>query len=77
MQNLKPCPFCGKETQIRIVTITNGCGRGSSYACMTGCKDCGVTMRKEFDYSVGADKAVDYIKSLWNRRSNDERTDKA
>lgn len=72
---LKPCPFCGKETQIRIVTITNGCGYGSSYACMTGCKDCGVTMRKEFDYSIGADEAVDYIKSLWNRRTNDEQAD--
>ena len=65
MNELKPCPFCGKETQIRIVTID---GR-DAYACMTGCKECDVTMRRVFNYSISADKAIEIVKDMWNRRA--------
>lgn len=62
---LKPCPFCGKKTQIRIVTIDGH----YAYACMTGCKECDVTMRKVFNYSIGADEAIEIVKDMWNRRA--------
>ena len=68
MENLKPCPFCGKKTQVRIVTMDGY----DSYACMTGCKDCDVTMRRVFNYSISADEAIEMIKGMWNRRANDE-----
>ena len=70
MEKLKPCPFCGKETQVRIVTL----GGHDSYACMTGCMDCDVTMRRVFNYSISADEAIEMIKGMWNRRvESDER----
>ena len=68
MEKLKPCPFCGKKTQVRIVTI-DSC---DSYACMTGCQDCGVTMRRVFNYSISTDEAIEMIKGMWNRRAESD-----
>lgn len=69
MTEIKSCPFCGKEATCRVVT----CGKyDESFNVLIGCKPCNVTMRMCFlyDTDTNADKCIEMVKQMWNRRAN-------
>lgn len=77
-EELKPCPFCGGEAKIKAV---NQKSYGLTIWCQ--CKKCGVKTEEYCPITNNEDTTLDSIEKCkntvleqWNRRVNDENTDR-
>ena len=75
--NLKPCPFCGKEAIIQKKSSGQGNGEYTA-SFFIGCDSCKIGFTRESTFVLDCDE-VSFIrngyeeaKELWNRRVNDE-----
>lgn len=80
---LKPCPFCGGEAKIKMVSpFSNDFTAGFNYVIK--CKKCGLqyphtfaigfylTDKGEVKEAMAFEGVVEQSKELWNRRTDDE-----
>ncbi len=63
MNELKPCPFCGGDAELRHTDITSEYGR-TSYVTCTKCLIKGTMINISFKYSSD-ERAIE----AWNRRA--------
>lgn len=71
MDELKPCPFCGKKPKVKRDIGYEICGFGAW--CTIQCKP---FLRKPHikveEGKASWDRALNYAIEAWNRRANDE-----
>ena len=58
MTELKPCPFCGNKTRVRLTQLAGGWLRATEWGCE--CLDCNATLGRHPDEQ----QAI----AAWNRR---------
>ena len=63
MAELKPCPFCGGEAEMRTFTMGTFKKRKFVYA---ECSVCGIR--------TSVDNETRYVEKAWNRRAEDGKT---
>ena len=77
-EELKPCPFCGAEPYLKVVTHGH---TNTAYTIGTelGCKACDFHMRADSVFEVDAfmnvsicSDGIGHMIEQWNRRANDE-----
>ena len=61
MTELKPCPFCGAEAQLKIHKHFSG-----DFTVTAGCPKC---VRIRFAYLGGKNEGMKKVIADWNRRS--------
>ena len=62
---LKPCPFCGKEANIKV--------NAQTLHAVAACEKCNVTMKKNYRGSKRIEEVlIEMITIDWNRRNDDE-----
>ena len=67
--NLDPCPFCGQQVKVRIVSINAGMD-GSYKDKQVYCPNCGISMNFAADNFYGREIDTDKaIEERWNRRN--------
>lgn len=72
MTELKPCPFCGGEAQIHVLSSKYEPNRR---ACFVDCKICGASSNvfsKKFDENEPLSDLFDYVIHEWNHRAPQE-----
>lgn len=62
MSELKPCPFCGGQAEIRKTTIPKTIATGA----FVQCEKCGARTRCVIDLGE------EYVIRIWNRRVNND-----
>lgn len=68
MAELKPCPFCGGEAEMKLNASTLNC---SAY-----CDKCAVTMKRNFQGNKRIkDMLAELMADEWNRRAEDGKTE--
>ena len=65
MNELKPCPFCGSEAELKTEYVAYGTPK--AYVRCKHCEACTAFIYPRLDIC-----ANDEVIKLWNRRANDE-----
>lgn len=67
---LKPCPFCGGEAEIK--TEIECCGREENRRThFVRCKMCGAKSPSQAEYAMHPDCCKIIVKNKWNKRAGD------
>lgn len=62
MSELKPCPFCGREAEVKVVATT--------LSARAMCAKCNVVMKKNYKGNKKIESILEeLIKEDWNRRA--------
>ena len=73
---LKPCPFCGGEAYLKLVSKSYGDHYGATFAI--GCADCRYQFKEESRWAISRGEMMiitdGYEKCIerWNRRADNE-----